>query len=115
MTVEELQAARDAGTSMTDILTEQGLTAAEYRTALQAAYEAAIQQAVDDGVITQEQADLVLSSGMRVLPGMDAFGRDGGLEGPGGRGGRGGHGGPGMFGQPDDSTNPDTTTPSTDS
>jgi len=110
MTVEELQAARDAGTSMADILTEQGLTSAEFRTALQAAYEAAVQQAVDDGVITQEQADLVLSSGMRVLPGMEApAGRDGG------RGGHGGHGGPGMFGQPDDSTNPDTTTPSTDS
>ena len=118
LTVEELQAARDAGTSMSDILTEQGLTSAEYRTALQAAYEAAVQQAVSDGVITQEQADLVLSSGMRVLPGMEPFGRNGG---PGGRGGHGGHGGPegfgepGMFGSPDDSTAPEPTTPSTDS
>ena len=115
MSVEELQAARDAGTSMSDILTEQGLTSAEYRTALQAAYEAAVQQAVSDGVITQEQADLVLSSGMRVLPGMEPFGRDGGHGGRGGHGGPEGFGGPGMFGQPDDSTNPDTTAPSTDS
>lgn len=114
ITVEELQAARDAGTPMSDLLDQQGLTSAEYRTALQAAYEAAIQQAVSDGVITQAQADLILDGGfgMRGLPGMEPFGRGGGPEGHGGRGGRGG---PGMFGQPDDSTNPNTTTPSTDS
>ena len=111
MTVEELQAAREAGKSMADILEEKGLTAAEVRTAQQAAYEEAIQQAVSDGVITQEQADLILSngSGMRGLPGLEPFGKDGG------RGGRGGHGGPGMFGLPDDTTPPESTTPSTDS
>jgi len=108
MTVEELQAARDAGTDMAALLDQQGLTSAEYRTALQAAYEAAIQQAVSDGVITQEQADLILDGGfgMRGLPGLEPFGRGGGP------GGRGGHGGPGMFGPPGSEINPDTTTPS---
>jgi len=92
MTVEELQAAREEGKSMADLLEEQGLTAAEVRTALQAAYEDAIQQAVSDGVITQEQADLILSNGfgMRGLPGLEPFGRGGG---------HGGHGGPGGFGE----------------
>ena len=96
ITVEELQAARDAGKSTATLLDELGLTAAEVQTALQAAYEQAIQQAVSDGVITQAQADTILAEnhGFR-LPGFD-------------KGGRGRHGGfPGM---PDDSTAPSVET-----
>jgi lambda repressor-like predicted transcriptional regulator len=104
MTVEELQAARDAGTTMDALLEQQGLTPAAYRTALQDAYEAAIQQAVSDGIITQDQADLVLSSGggRGLMPGVEPFGRGGG------HGGRGGHG---DFGFPGGAA-PDTTAPS---
>ena len=88
MTVEELQTARQEGENMAALLEAQGMTQEEYQTAYQAALEAAIQQAVTDGVITQAQADLVLAN-------LNSFG-PGGMPGPGGdrpQGGRGGRGG----------------------
>jgi len=79
MTVDELTAARQAGKDMSTLLTEKGMTQTQFEEAYQAAYKAAVAQAVTDGVITQAQADLVLAN-----------------PGPmGGFGGRGGHGGPG--------------------
>ncbi len=83
MSVEELQAAREAGTSLPELLEASGLTAEEIGAALQTAHEAAIQQAVEDGVITQAQADLLQDA-----PQMRGFG---------GHGGHGGHGGFGGF------------------
>ena len=88
MTVEELDTARQEGTTLPDLLEQQGLTQEEYQIALQSAYEAAVNQAVTDGAITQAQADLLLSQdapfGMGRFPGM---------------GGKPfGHGGPGDFG-----------------
>jgi hypothetical protein len=108
ITPEQLQAYRDEGLSTSEILAELGMTATEVRDAQQAAYENAIQQAVTDGVITQEQADEMLLSG-----GLRGFGDFGpGLDGPhGGRGGRGGHGG---FGGPETMPVPETTAPTTD-
>jgi len=88
LAVDELQAARQAGKSMADLLTEKGLTQAEYEEAYQAAYEAAVAKAVTDGIITQEQADEILSK-TGLLGGPGNFGRGG----PGG-GGPGGPGGP---------------------
>lgn len=111
VTVEEFQAAKQAHT-VQDLVDAAGLTQADLTTAVQAAYDAAVQQAIADGIITQEQAD-ALANGR-------GFGLDG-LGGPGGgHGGRGGHGGPGDFGQQNcdpsssgatgsDSTNSDTT------
>ena len=85
MTAEELQAAFDEGKTLSDLLGEQGLDAATVRENVQAAFEAAIAQAVEDGVITQEQAD--------ALPSSKGFGRGKGFPGaegfPGGRGFRG--------------------------
>lgn len=80
MTVEELDTARQERKDMQTLLDEQGLTAEEYQAALQEAYKAALQRAVDDGVITQEQMDELLSQqsfGYRMpgMPGMDDFGR----------------------------------------
>ncbi len=116
MTVEELEAALADGQSIVDLMVEKGLTTAELQTNLQAAHEAAIARAVADGVITQEQADAILSG-----QGLGfGFGRHGGLGlgdgGMGGRGGRGQHGGQGFgfggFGNfDDDSASP--TTPQT--
>jgi len=60
LSVGELDAAREEGKTISQVLEEQGLTAVEAREALEAAYQAAIQQAVADGVITQVQADLFL-------------------------------------------------------
>jgi hypothetical protein len=74
LSVEELQAARDAGTSMQDLLTQQNMTKAEFQTAYQAAYQAAVQKAVEDGVITQDQADSILNNENGMGPGMDSHG-----------------------------------------
>lgn len=94
ITVEELQAARDEDKTLADLVDELGLDAATVRRDMTAAYQQAVQQAVDDGTITQDQADQILS---RPGPGLggfggprDGFGGFGGLgKGPGGRGGRG--------------------------
>ena len=61
LSVEELQAAREEGKTLTELLNEQGLTAVEVRDAYQATYEQAIQRAVDDGVITADQAEQFLN------------------------------------------------------
>ncbi len=80
ITVEELEAAREAGESLFDLAAAQGLDETALRDAMTAAYEAAVQEAVANGVITQEQADQ--------LEATPDFGR--------GRGGRhGGFGGRG--------------------
>lgn len=84
ISVDELQAAREEGTTMAELLDQLGLTAAEVATAHQAAYEAAIQQAVEDGVLTQDQADQILS-GSFSGHGFGGF--------PGGHGFHGGKGG----------------------
>jgi hypothetical protein len=76
MTVDELQAAYDAGKTMTDLMAERDLDAATVRTRIEAAREAALAQAVEDGVITQEQADKIGSRPSLGLP--RPFGRFGG-------------------------------------
>jgi hypothetical protein len=96
ITVDELQAARDEGKTLADLVDELGLDAATVRREMTAAYQQAVQQAVDDGTITQAQADQVLSrpgpgfggfGGRGHFPGWGGFG--GPAEGPGGRPGRG--------------------------
>ncbi|MDQ4074659.1 MAG: hypothetical protein M3220_00265 [Chloroflexota bacterium] len=78
MSVEELEEARDAGESWSEILEAQGLDGAELHAALQDAYEEAVQDAVEDGVITEEQADQILSSeGVLRFRGLRGFGRNG--------------------------------------
>lgn len=61
LTGEELAAAKEAGTSLDELITEAGLTKETVRTAIQTAITAAVEQAVSDGTITQEQADLILT------------------------------------------------------
>jgi hypothetical protein len=99
ITVAELQTARDEGKSLPVLINEVELDPATVRTAMNTAYQNAVQQAVTDDVITQEQADVISS-----LPGL-GFGRGGfggfggGFHGPRGLGDAGGHrGGPGGFG-----------------
>jgi len=88
ISVEELQAARDEGKPMAVIIYEQGLDPVTLRTNMQTAFEETIQQAVDDGVVTQEQVDQI-TSGPRGSFGPGGFpGRGGGFDGP--RGGFGG-------------------------
>ncbi|MEW5869340.1 MAG: hypothetical protein AB1894_08700 [Chloroflexota bacterium] len=81
ISVEELQTAREEGKSMQALIDELGLDKTQVQEAMQAAYQEAVQQAVADGVITQEQADLILSEGF----GPHGFGDFGGRGGPGGK------------------------------
>jgi hypothetical protein len=71
---ETLQAYQDEGKSLIDILGETGLTASQFVAARQMAYEAALQQAVDDGVISEAQAEQAILSGAR-----GSFGGHGGF------------------------------------
>ncbi len=57
MTPEELQAQIDSGKTPYQILSDQGKTAAEIQTIMQAAQDEALKQAVAAGAITQAQAD----------------------------------------------------------
>ena len=81
ISVEELQEAREAGTRLPELIEELGLDEEAVKAEIQAAKEAAIQQAVEDGTITQEEAD-------ELLNGEGREGRRGGRgNGQGGRGG----------------------------
>ncbi|HLF37997.1 MAG TPA: hypothetical protein VI520_08695 [Anaerolineales bacterium] len=85
ISVPDLKAAVAEGQTLSDLLDEQGLDSATYRENLAAAEETAIAQAVEDGVITQEQADQLQDRG----PGHFGFGpghggfHPGGFFGPG--------------------------------
>ena len=72
MTVDELDAARADGT-LSDLMA--GIDQTELQEKTQAATEAAVQQAVSDNVITQDQADLVLE---QMANGTNLLGRSGG-------------------------------------
>ena len=92
MSVEDLQAAYANGETLTTLMQEKGLDAAAVRERLQTAYTEALAQAVEDGVITQEQADAMSQDGYGFgrMPGMDRS-----FEGRGrGRSGRRGGGAP---------------------
>lgn len=105
MSPEELEAAFAKGQTIRDLMDEKGLDAETLMANAQAAYEAAVQQAVADGVITQAQADEILAGET-----FNFFGH--GEHGGHHHGGRGGHG----FGFPrmPDSTTPDTTDTNSD-
>lgn len=90
LTEEELEERHAAGETMMDLASEQNLTVEDFTARMNAARASALEQAVTDGVITQEQADWMQqhmgSNGM-----MGGSGRGGcnggGLRGPGmGRG-----------------------------
>jgi hypothetical protein len=83
MTEDELGVAL-ADQSLTDLMVERGIDSETLQANAQAAYEAAVQRAVADGVITQAQADEILSNSN-----FNLFGRGGRGERHGRRGGRG--------------------------
>lgn len=77
VSVVEVEAAKEAGTLLA-LIDDSGLTAEAFQAAMQAAHEAAVSQAVADGIITQEQANQLQTES----------GCFGGLGGHGGRHGR---------------------------
>ena len=90
LTVEELDAAVEDG-SLQDLLAD--MTPAELHDGMQEAFEAALEQAVDDLLITEEQADMVRE---HMEGGMGYHGQRFGGHGMGGYGRGGHHGGMGM-------------------
>ena len=90
VSVDELNAMEEAGTSLKDLAIEQNLTVAEYKDKIESARLSAIDAALADGVITQDQADALTA---RVEDGVRLPGLDGGHGFDGGHGGRPGHGG----------------------
>ena len=91
---------KDAGTRLSTLMEEQGLTVDEFTAAMEAAYQDAVQALVPD-LLTQDQADLILenSGGSpffgRSMPGHGQArpGPGSGMPGPGGsRPGYHGHG-----------------------
>lgn len=81
ITAEELAAAKEAGTSIDELITEAGLTKETVRTEIQNAITDAVEQAVSDGTLTQEQADLILTP--PALPQHDGQPGPGHHRGPG--------------------------------
>ncbi len=97
LTTDELQAMKAEGQTLWDYAAEQGLTVADFQSKMESARNAAIDAALADGAISQEQADRLRNApaGHGFGPGAcDGSGRHGR---PGGRPGFG----PGEgFGQP---------------
>ena len=60
LTPEELETRRLAGDTMWDIAQEKGMTTEQFQEAITTARTSAVNQAVADGVITQEQGDFML-------------------------------------------------------
>jgi hypothetical protein len=89
MTTDELTAAMQAGKTLEQVATDQGVDVADVKAAIQAAHATElrdrISQAVTDGTITQENADWLLEGldkGFIGVPGAFGFGF-GGHHGPG--------------------------------
>lgn len=64
MSVDELQAALEDGSTIQELMAAQGMNAVDFQKAMLDAYQAAVEQAVQDGVITQAQADEFLNNGL---------------------------------------------------
>jgi hypothetical protein len=90
MTVEDLQAELDAGKTMWQVAEAKGLSLEAFQALMIDARAQALQQAVEAGTLTQEQADWMLSH-------MQGGGRRGGQGGQGGCPMHGGAGGPGRW------------------
>jgi hypothetical protein len=60
LTPEELETRRQAGDTLWDIAQEQGMTAEQFQEMITTVRASVINQAIADGVITQEQADFML-------------------------------------------------------
>ncbi|MEA3349717.1 MAG: hypothetical protein U9Q82_03765 [Chloroflexota bacterium] len=86
LTVDELNALHDSGTTIQQYAEEQGMSAEEIQAAMQTAFASATNAAVADGVITQEQADFMQDR--MAQRSKDGFGPgSAGCDGNGSRGG----------------------------
>ena len=88
LTPEDLQARLDSGETMWQVAESQGYDLETFRSLMLEAHTAALQQAVEDGTITQEQADRMSQRMNRMGGGGFGNGSCNGT-GPGGMGQRG--------------------------
>lgn len=92
ISVEELQEARE-GQAIRELLAELNMTPAEVRQAVVEGYEEAVDQAVEDGLITDEQAELIRNRPGLIIGNPEAIQRRqldrGRWSGPAQQGGRG--------------------------
>lgn len=82
ITVEELEAARESGQRLSEIAEANGVDMADVEATMKDAAKAQITQAVEDGTITQEQADQMIER-LENSEGFKGFGRGKGRRGPG--------------------------------
>jgi len=93
LSVSEIQAARDSGTTWVELADQQGVSIDVLQSAIADAHQAMIDQALADGAITQEQAD-AMSAHLEAGPGFGFQGGmrqmpRGGMQGPAFGGGQG--------------------------
>ncbi len=62
ITVGELDAAKEDGQHLPDLMEELGIEPEDFEADMQALHEEILQQAIQDGIITQEQADQMLKN-----------------------------------------------------
>jgi hypothetical protein len=91
ISVDELEELHDSGQTMWQIAEELGLGEGEFGELMLTARAKALEQAVGDGVISQEQADWMLERMQQMWDGDGFYGGPCQGGGFGGRGGRGGH------------------------
>ncbi len=87
MSETDFEAAMDSGKTMFDIAAEQGVDVNTVWNAMQSARVDAVQQAVDNGILTQDQADWMARRGSMMHGDMD-----GDMQSHGRMGGHGQHG-----------------------
>jgi len=74
ITVDELNAAQEDGQRLPDLIEKLGFTQEDFESNMQALQEETLQQAVQDEVITQEQANLMLENGYDGFRGLGEYG-----------------------------------------
>ena len=99
MTTEELTAQVESGKTLAQIAEEKGVAVKDLANTMESAMKAGLEQAVNDGALTQEQADLMLQhmdgqfEWMITNMGAGMMGSGSGMMGPGGMMGPNGSGG----------------------
>ena len=88
LTTEELEAAREAKTGLADLAAEAGLTEDEFNQAVYDVQVSFVSQAVSDDVLTQEEADEILTRMAEAFENGEFPGKPGGKH--GGKGSKGG-------------------------
>jgi len=75
--VDEIEARLEDGETMADIAISTGLTVDEFKALMDAVLQQVVDQAVEDGLLTEEQAEWFLARGARMFGGARMYGREG--------------------------------------